>query len=532
MLRLAEGSRAVDLAISPTQWLVIAGYVLAVLCFDRLVLNRRPRELTLRQSGLQTAFFVALSLLFGVAFVLPDYGMQGLQQYVGLYASELTLSLDNLFVLMIILKTCGIPRQFHQKALYWGINIAIVFRMVMVVGGTTVLSKIEWLMLLVAAYMIYVGVSQLRGGEDTDITQGRVYKLLTRVMPLTYRAYGDKLFIRQGGKRLATLLLLAIVLIGNTDAVFALDSIPTAIALSTIMYVTVAGNINGVLGLRPVYFLMQHITKYITRLNWGLASICCAVGLKLIVGNVWLMHDVFGVSPLDIPIGISLGWIAGSLIFAYVAGIVWPPKVIEEDDEANAVQNTMVRVYLDCGAEMDGEWSSGLMSRYLAEVMRQARFYDSDGTVPIFAFGETVKPYEALTPTEDGPELSRRRMLGWDSNLAAALHHAKDAAEAEPGTHVDIIMTPGVTLGYESARRALRKMPDNSFVVLVRVSDEPGGAAFLQELDDLLEGKRDRCNAVHATDDNGQPKDRIEEAIGDELDEWLKGRDALPVLAA
>lgn len=525
-------AQTVDLAISPVQWMVIAGYVLAMLIFDRLVLNRRPRELTLRQSLLQTAFFVGLSLLFGVAFILPDYGSQGLQEYVGLYAGEFSLSLDNLFILMIILKTCGIPREFHQKALYWGINIAILLRATMIVGGTTVLNKIEWLMLGVAAYMIYVGVSQLRAGEEKDITQGRTYRLLTRVMPLTYRTYGDKLFIRQGGKVLATLLLLAICLIGNTDAVFALDSIPTAIALSTIMYVTVAGNINGVLGLRPVYFLMGHITKYITRLNWGLASICCAVGCKLIAGNVWLVHDVLGLTPLDIPISISLGWILGSLVLAYVAGLVWPPKADEDATGTSDKQRTMVRVYLDCGAAMDGEWESGLVERYLAEVMRQARYYDSVGDVPVFGFGQEVRPYSALTSGGEVASQRERRTLGVDSNLATVLRHAKVAAETTEGTHVVIVMTPGVTIGQELTRRALRDMPENTFVIPVRIANRPGGAEFLQELDDLLEGELDRCNTVHATNDSGQPLHDIEHEIGEELDAWLKKRDALPTPVA
>jgi tellurite resistance protein TerC len=531
MQMLVASTQTVDLAVSPTQWAVLAGYVLVVLGFDRLVLNRRPKELTLRQSLLQTAFFVGLSLLFGVAFILPRYGVHGLQQYVGLYAGEFSLSLDNLFVLMIILKTCGIPRAFHQKALYWGINIAIVLRVAMVVGGT-VLSKVDLLMLVVAAYMIYVGISQIRTGNDeTDITKGRAYKLLTRVMPLTYRTYGNKLFIRQGGKVLATLLLLAICLIGTTDAVFALDSIPTAIALSTIMYVTVSGNINGVLGLRPVYFLMEHMTKYITRLNWGLASICCAVGFKLIVGNVWLMHDVLGITPLDIPIGISLAWIAGSLVFAYVAGLVWPPKATEDESSTSDKQRTMVRVYLDCGSEMDGEWESGLMAHYLGEVMRQARYYNSAGDVPLFGFGEKVVSYDALVPTEEGASQRERRTLGVNSNLAVVLRHAKAAALATEGTHVVIVMTAGVTIGYEPTRRALCAMPDNAFVIPVRVANKSGGAEFLQELDDLLE-EDDRCNTVHATDDSGRPMHHIESEIGEELDKWLNDRDALPTLVA
>jgi tellurite resistance protein TerC len=528
MKMFVASTQTVDLAISPVQWTIIVGYVLVVLAFDRLVLNRRPRELTLRQSLLQTAFFVSLSQLFGVAFILPDYGLQGLQEYVGLYAGELSLSFDNLFILMIILKTCGIPRALHQKALYWGINIAILLRAVMIIGGTAVLSKVEWLMLGVAAYMIYVGISQLRSGEDDDITQKRIYRLLTRIMPLTYRTYGSKLFIRQGGKVLATLFLLAICLIGSTDAAFALDSIPTAIALSTIMFVTVTGNINGVLGLRPMYFLMEHITKYITRLNWGLASICCAVGFKLITGNVWLVHEVLGLTPLDISIGISLGWIFGSLVFAYVAGLVWPPKVDEDATSASDKPKTMVRVYLDCGAGMDGEWESGLMERYLAEVMRQARYYDSVGNVPVFGFGQRIEPYSVLSSGGEVPSQRSRRTLGVSSDLALVLRHAKVAAETTKSTHVVIAMTAGVTIGYELTRQALRDMPDNTFVIPVRVANKPGGAEFLQELDDLLEAEQDRCNTVHATDDTGQPKHHIESEIGEELDEWLKGRDALP----
>jgi predicted tellurium resistance membrane protein TerC len=376
-----------------------------------------------------------------------------------------------------------------------------------------------------------VGINQIRVGDDeSDITQGRVYKFLTRFIPMTYRTYGDKLFIRQGGKIVATLLFLAICLIGNIDAVFALDSIPTAIALSTIMYVTVAGNINGVLGLRPVYFLMGHITKYITRLNWGLASICCAVGFKLITGNVWLMHDVLHLTPLHIPIEISLAWIVGSLLLAYVASLLWPPKAAVDVTDASSKRSTMVRIYLDCGSEMDGAWESGLVGHYLSEVVRQARYYDSSGDVLLFGFGETVEPYQTLAPNEEVPCLLERRMLGTGSDLAAALRDAKVTAESVLGTHVVIVITAGATIDAEKARQALLDMPANTFVTPVRVSNKPGGAALLQELDNLQTGEHDRCNTVYATDDFGQPKDRIEYEIGDELDRWLKRRDALPSL--
>lgn len=525
----AAGGHTIDTTVSLAQWAILVGFVLGALAIDRFVLNRKPRELTLRQSALQTAFFVGLSLAFGAVVILPAYGGEGLVQYYGLYVAEYSLSIDNLFILMIILKTCGIPKHLHQKALYWGINIAIILRTLLIVFGTTVLVKIDWVMLGVAAYMIYVGITQVTQGDDeTDITEGRFYRLLTRFMPVTVRTYGDKMFIRRSGsgRRIATLLLLAIILIGYIDLVFALDSIPTAIALSSIMYVTVAGNINGVLGLRPVYFLMGHVTKYIRRLNWGLALICCGVGVKLILGNPTL-SDFLGYHPVHVPIAISLSFIGGSLLFGYVAGKLWPPKHAVDVEDVVTQKSTMVAVYMDCGPVMDGEWRTGLMHTYLTQVLAQARHYDSDGTVPLYGYGRHIEEYHTVALNAEEPDLPARRTLGNASDLAAVLRHAKEAGESVLGTHVAIVMTAGVTADEDAARQALREMPENTFVVFVRVSDEPGGAELLQELDDLLDGEHDRCNTVHATDDHGRPKHHLEHEIGEELDNWLHKRGAL-----
>jgi tellurite resistance protein TerC len=531
---LAEGAPAghvVDTAIRPLQWAVLGGFVIFALLIDRFVLNRKSRELTLKESALQTGFFVSLSVLFGLAFVLPQYGWNGLQQYYGLYVSEFSLSVDNLFVMLIILTQCGVPKELHQKALYWGINIAIVLRVGLIVGGTAILVKAEPLMLLVAGYMLYVAYDQVFGGDDEkNVTTRWSYKLINKLVPVTYRTYGSKFFIWQRAKWVATVLFVVVCIIGCVDVLFALDSIPTAIALSKILFVTIAGNVNGVLGLRPVYFLMGHLAKYIKRLNWGLCLICAAIGAKLITSDGWFMHDILGLKVIPVPISIALAWIGFSLLFAFIAGRIWPPKEATEVDKNADDKATLVSVYVDNGSVMNGEWAAGLIQEYTWQVLVEARHYDSDGQVPMYGFAQKLGEYRTARVGET-LELSQLQHIGTRSHLAVALRHAKEVGESVLGTHVVVIVTAGVFADQKEARQLMAQMPDNTFVLYVRVSDEPGGAGFLGELDTMFTGDRDRCHVIYATDDAGQPKQLIVYEIGAELDGWLKERNALLVPA-
>ncbi|HSE61797.1 MAG TPA: hypothetical protein VLA88_05905 [Candidatus Saccharimonadales bacterium] len=526
---LAEGASVghmVDTTVTALQWMIIVGYVLFVLLLDRFVLNRKLHALSVKESGLQVALFMCLNLLFGVAFVLPEYSLNGLMQYYGLYVSENSLSVDNLFIMLIILKQCGVPRELHQKALYWGINIAILLRVSLILVGTAVLVKAAPAMLAVAGYMLYVGYSQIFSGDDEkDVTERWSYKLVNKFVPVTYRTYGSKFFIRQRGKRLATVLFVVVAIIGCVDAMFALDSIPTAIALSSIMFVTIAGNINGVLGLRPMYFLMGHMAKYITRLNWGLGLICGAIGVKLIISNTWFM-PLIGQEPVHVPISVALAWIGGSLLFAYVAGRIWPSAAKEGLDDENSEDSTLVTLYVDSGAVAKGEWESGLMGVYASQALVEARHYDDDGQVPVHVFAEAIG--DASTAQAGAAyELERPYGIGTRPLLAPVLQQARRTAESVLGTHVAIILTPGVFGDQEEVRRLMREMPDNLFLLFIRVSDEPGGAGFLGELDTLYTDDRDSCHVVYATDDHGRPKQLIAYEIGTELDHWLKRRDAL-----
>ncbi|HEU4913822.1 MAG TPA: TerC/Alx family metal homeostasis membrane protein [Candidatus Saccharimonadales bacterium] len=519
-------------AVSPIVWMVFIGYVIALLVLDLVVLNRKHEEPTLKHSALQTAFFVANGLGVGAAlFLFTDLGANGFGQYLAAYATEWSLSVDNIFVIMVIMTFFAVPREYQHKVLFYGILGALVMRLTFILGISLV-QRLAIVVAVMGGFLLYTAWKVATSDdEETDISKSRSYRLFTRLIPTTKRFYGDRFFTKmEDGRRKATPLFICVLVVEATDLVFALDSIPAVLGITSNTFVAFSSNVMAIMGLRAVFFLFGHIQKHVTRLNEGLAVILAFVGVKLIIANGDIMHIVnyatsavgWQVREYHFQTWVSLGVIFGVLLLVVIASLIWPKTgeikldvvTPEESDE------TMVELYVDAGHTMDGEWTAGLVERYTNELVRAAGRYDTDRQIPVFAFAEDLEPLGTI-PTDDANTLHRPSHLGHFSDLAAALRHAEKTAKSTTGRFIFAFLTDGRVLDERAAREVFVTMPSNAFVLFIRVSDEPGGAEFLQGLDDYNVGTADRCDTIHATDDKGQPQERIADVIGREVGYWM-----------
>jgi tellurite resistance protein TerC len=516
--------------VSPLVWVCFGAFVAVILAIDLFVLNRKHEEPSLRKSTVQTLLFVSLAAAVGVAiFVLTDLGADGFGQFVAAYVTEWSLSVDNIFVIALVMTFFAVPREYQHKVLFWGILGALVMRLLFISVGVTAIQEFTFVLGVMGLFLIYTawGVAT-SDDEDQDITKSRSYKLITRYIKTTKRFYGDRFFTKQeDGKLKATPLFLCVLVVEATDLVFAIDSIPAVLAITGSTFIAFSSNVMAIMGLRSVFFLFGHIQDKVTRLNEGLAIILAFVGVKMILAWDWGMEMVNHVTSLlnwhvheyHIPTWFSLSFIVFVLIGSVIASLVWPKTGEVESFEIVETDQIMVELFIDTSDTMSGEWNDRLVDRYMRELMVSLSRYDSDGNLPVYGFADRVVSLGDF-PIDDVDTL-RRPNLGWNSDLAAMLRFAEDHAKRTTGKFIFVVMTDGRVLDERAAREVFVTMPSNAFILFVRVSDEPGGAEFLQSLDDYNVGDADRCDTIHATDDSGQPKEQIAEVIGREIDDWV-----------
>ncbi|MEU7478188.1 TerC/Alx family metal homeostasis membrane protein [Lentzea sp. NPDC042327] len=310
---------AQQLDISFLTWAVTVGLVVLLLAVDLLVAAKRPHHVGFGEATAWSVFYVAVALGFGVWFTLHYGGGPGSEYFVG-YLVEKSLSVDNLFVFVIIMSTFAVPDQHRHKALTFGIVLALIMRTIFIALGATLLSLFSFVFLLFGLLLIYTAVQLFRHrDEDPDIEDNVVVKTSRRVLPVTDDYVDGKLFTRDNGKRMVTPLFVALVAIGTIDLLFALDSIPAVFGITAQPYVVFAANAFSLLGLRALFFLVQGLLDRLVYLSVGLSLILAFIGVKLILQ--WLHEDVDESVP-EIPTLLSLAVIAVVLLVVTVASLV------------------------------------------------------------------------------------------------------------------------------------------------------------------------------------------------------------------
>jgi TerC family integral membrane protein len=305
---------------SPLLWALTIGAIVVLLVVDFLI-TRRPHEVSMREALGWSAFYVALPLAFG-GWVWSTYGAQrGLEYYTG-YLVEKSLSVDNLFVFLLLLGAFAVPRELQQRVLLIGVTGALVLRGVFIALGAQLIASFSWAFLLFGAVLLLTAVKVLRDAlahEDKaiDVASLRSVRLLRRWWPVTERYEGTRMTVAQGGRRALTPLALVVVAILATDVVFAIDSVPAVYGITGDAYLVFATNAFALLGLRALYFVLEGALARLVHLGFGLAAILSFIGVKLVLH--WA-HDIWPAVPV-VPTLASLGVILAILATVTVTSL-------------------------------------------------------------------------------------------------------------------------------------------------------------------------------------------------------------------
>lgn len=296
---------------SPGLWGGFIAFVLAMLAIDLGVFHRKSHVISMREALTWSAVWVTLALLFNL-LVWKLYGAERGLEFLTGYMIEKSLSVDNIFVFVVIFAALGIPAIYQHRVLFWGILTALVLRAVMIFAGTALLARFHWLIYLFGAFLVLTGVKLFFQRQQTaNPKDGLVMKVARRLIPSTDRLDGEKFFTVENGKRVATPLFMALLLVEATDVVFAVDSIPAIFAVTNDPFIVFTSNIFAILGLRSLFFLLAGVVDKFRYLKTGLAAVLVFVGAKM------TLVDVYKVPPL-----VSLLVIA-TLLSASIAASLW-----------------------------------------------------------------------------------------------------------------------------------------------------------------------------------------------------------------
>ena len=288
-------------------WASVLGLILVMLLVD-LFAHRKAHEISVKEAALWSSFWVASGIAFG-ALIWTQFGAEYGQQYFAGFLIEKSLAVDNVFIWAIIFTTFAVPRKYQHRVLFLGVLGALVFRGIFIAAGSVVIERFDWVLYLFAAFLVFTGIQMLRKRDShDDPSQSAFFKWFSRVVPSTKEYDGQKLLTKKNGVRLATPLLMVLVLIEVTDIIFAVDSIPAIFAVTSEPFLVFTANAFAILGLRAMYFLLADMMHRFIYLKVGLALVLVWVGIKM------GLHGI-----VKIPTTISLGVIIVILAVAIIA---------------------------------------------------------------------------------------------------------------------------------------------------------------------------------------------------------------------
>jgi tellurite resistance protein TerC len=303
-------------------WVGFNAFVLIMLAIDLGVFHRKSHEVSLKEALTWTGVWISLALVFNF-FIYQYSGKELAIQFLTGYLIEKSLSIDNIFVIILIFSYFQVPSRFQHKVLFWGILGALVMRAIFIFTGIELIHRFHWLIYIFGGFLIFTGIRMLFADDSKINPEKNLFvKLARKIIPVTNEYHGDQFFIRKNGALWGTPLFLALIIIEGTDLIFAVDSIPAILAISEEPFIVYTSNVFAILGLRSLYFALAGIEKYFKYLKYGLALILVFVGTKM------AMADLF-----KIPVGFSLAIIAFILGGSMLASLI---KTGKEDDTPNS----------------------------------------------------------------------------------------------------------------------------------------------------------------------------------------------------
>lgn len=298
-------------------WVAFNIFVLGMLAIDLGVFHRKAHAVSIKEASIWSAVWIALALIFnlGVYFV---WGQEKALEFLTGYVIEKSLSVDNLFVFLMIFNYFATPSMYQHRVLFWGIVGALIMRAIFIATGAALLEAFHWMIYVFGAFLIITGAKMLlQGDQKLKPDKNPVVRLFQSWIPITNEYQGQRFFVRKEGKIHATLLMLVLVVVETTDVIFAVDSIPAIFAITRDPFIVYTSNVFAILGLRALYFLLAGVMEMFTYLKVGLSVVLCFVGAKMMLVDLY-----------EIPIAVSLGVVGGILTLSVLASVFvrWQKK--------------------------------------------------------------------------------------------------------------------------------------------------------------------------------------------------------------
>jgi len=300
-------------------WIAFNVFVLGMLAVDLGVFHRNAHAVSIKEATTWSAIWIALAMIFNLGIYFA-WGQEKALEFLTGYVIEKSLSVDNLFVFLMIFQYFATPAQYQHRVLFWGILGALVLRAIFIATGSALISNFHWMIYVFGAFLVLTGIKMyLQGDEKIEPEKNPVVRLFERLVPIVKEYQGQRFFTRRGGKTHATLLMLVLIVVETTDVIFAVDSIPAIFAITQDPFIVYTSNVFAILGLRALYFMLAGVMEMFVYLKVGLSFVLCFVGAKMMLVDIY-----------KIPIGASLGVIAAVLLISIGASYLVRKKPAAE----------------------------------------------------------------------------------------------------------------------------------------------------------------------------------------------------------
>lgn len=330
-------------------WAVFFSVVFIALFVDLGIANRRSHAPTRKETVAWAMVWLSLAAAFNV-FIYSQFGAFKAKEFLTGYLIEMSLSVDNLFVFLLIFSYFRVPKKYQHRALFWGIFMALVLRMVMIFAGAQLVESFSWILYGFGIFLIYTGIKMFGDDEAFEPEDSSIIRLTTRFIPISKEFDGENFFVTIDGKRTGTLLLLVLLVINIADVVFAVDSIPAIFGITTDRFIVYTSNIFAILGLRTFYFLLADLADKFHYLKYGLAFVLSFIGFKMLLplfadGLIMVFGPDSGSAFVDLlqrfqhheyeqaVINLSLGVVAGAIALSVIVSLIFPQEKAEAVDE-------------------------------------------------------------------------------------------------------------------------------------------------------------------------------------------------------
>jgi tellurite resistance protein TerC len=303
-------------------WIAFNVFVLGMLAIDLGVFHRKAHAVSLKEAGVWSCVWIGLALIFNFG-IYSLWGQEKALEFLTGYVIEKSLSVDNLFVFLMVFQYFNTPAEYQHRILFWGIVGALVLRAIFIATGSALLSNFHWMIYVFGGFLVVTGIKMFfQGDEKIEPEKNPVVRLFQRMMPVSNNYHGQNFFISKDGKTYATLMMVVLIVVETTDVIFAVDSIPAIFAITTDPFIVYTSNVFAILGLRALYFMLAGVMEMFVYLKVGLSFVLAFVGIKMMLVDVY-----------KIPIGASLGVIGGILLLSVLASLLSQRRAVQSSSD-------------------------------------------------------------------------------------------------------------------------------------------------------------------------------------------------------